>query len=404
MTIRTRRRTTLLGALTAPALALALTACGGSSDSGSDSGKPSAQTSGSGETAEPKVASFPVGKPFGDAVWTARISTPSMGSVIKSRGAPVAVRADRVLVEYQKFNTRAVQAFSDTGEKVWTHKLSEHAQVLFLDKTVAVLEKGESKASGLDKPGQVTKVTLLSQADGSAVSETEIPDTVATNGFATLAYYEGESVRVLSEAGKPLEAPGVSATKDVGLIGEIPFWRDEDRNVTTASWSAGKDLGIDTSDLIESEVQAIDNKQGLMLLSVTSGPRAERTFYGVKADTGKAFEIDCPNARETDSFTDVTTNSPNGQYGVIDSVVLSGTEGRCLGGGEQKDVKLTAVDDNGTAYGTAEENELAVITADGKAEVSQLPGGASAPIGVMKGDIAVHWNQSAGILSGNPIK
>lgn len=66
---------------------------------------------------------------------------------------------------------------------------------------------------------------------------------------------------------------------------------------------------------------------------------------------------------------------------------------------------LTAVTDDGTAYGRASEGDLVVAPADGGGpETLALPDGANPPIGFLEGNLAVHYDAGQGIMTANLVK
>lgn len=401
-------------------LTAGLTACGGEgSTDGAEAGTSTTNESPAEETAEPAqpaVESFPVGEPFGQAVWSVDI-----GEGEKT----VFVRPDRVFVDNLNLDTRTIHAYTSEGAEAWTYELSGHeypenAKIGVFDETVAVLEQVETEASGLDLAGTATRLTALSQEDGSVVAEEEISgDAFSINSFGSIVYWgEGEdTLSFVTETGEivDVEAPDAQPNK-AGLVNGIPFWIDRSNHVNTASWSSREDLGLDQSEFIGAEVLAVDNRQGLLVLQVSSGVGVDLSYYGVRAETGEvAYELSCPGYSHSDSQADIARNSPNGEYGVLESVWVSADEGQCFGGEDgQRSIELIAVDDNGTAYGDAApgssgSEELVVIPAGGEPEVSEGP----TPVGIMNGDIAVHVNGSrtegtaftgATTISGNPIE
>lgn len=414
-------RTTTRAAAAAVVIALTagLAACSGEeSTDGAEAGTSTTNESPAEETADPTqptVASFPVGEPFGQAVWSVDV-----GAGDKT----VFVRPDRVFVDNLNLDTRTIHAYTSEGEEAWTYELPDHeypenAEIGVLDETVAVLEEVETEASGLDTASTVTRLTALSQEDGSVVAEEEIPsDVLSINGFGSIVYW-GESddtLNFVTETGEivDVEAPNAQPDK-AGFVNGIPFWIDRANHVNTASWSSREDLGLDQSEFIGAEVLAVDNRQGLLVLQVSSGPQVDLSYYGVRAETGEvAYELSCPGHSHSDSQTNIARNSPNGEYGVLESIWMSADDGQCFGGEDgQRSIELIAVDDNGTAYGDVlghgESDELVVIRAGGEPEVSEAP----APVGIMNGDIAVHINGSrtegtaftgATTITGNPIE
>lgn len=411
MTTRTAVTTAVL------TLTAGLTACGGEGGTdGAETETSTANRSPAEETTEPTVASFPVGEPFGQAVWSV-----DLGAGDKT----VFVRPDRVFVDNLNLTTRTIHAYTPEGEEAWTYELPDHeypenAEIGVFEETVVVLEEVEAEASGLDIASTVSKLTALSQEDGSIVAEEEIPsDALSINAFESIVQWgeREDTLDFVTETGEIInvEAPNAQPDK-AGLVNGIPFWIDRSNHLNTASWSSREDLGLDQSEFIGAEVDAVDHRRGLLVVEVTSGLGVERSYHVVRAETGEVtHELSCPGHSHSDSQTNVARNSPNGEYGVLESVWLAADGGQCFGGESgQRSIELIAVDDSGTAYGDAApgrsgSNELVVIPAEGEPEVVEGP----TPVGVMNGGIAVHVNGTRGegtaftgatTITGNPIE
>ena len=388
-----------------------LTACGAADPEGGSSAKRTAKP------AEESVRGFPVGAPFGEAEWSIK-ADPSIDTTVD-------VRPDRLIVTTGSADTSAetqtVRAYTNKGEQAWTYKVPQSAQLGVLDRTVAVLAKSEDKGSGLDKPHAVGKLTLLSQEDGSVVKEIDIPDGTATiNEFGSIAFYGDSGLSFVDEDSKITTVKAERAgLNDGGLVAGVPFWLSKNNSASpnvlnSESWTLTEVPGIAQKDIFEMSVLAVDNKLGLIVVQVGHGATAERSYFAVQAKTGKvAYALDCPGYSHSDSSTNTSRNSPNGQYGVLESLWLSESKGQCFGGGEQKSVELFAVGDDGTAYGdsalgTGQGNELVVVPAGGEPKVSHAP----TPVGVMNGGIAIHVDGlraegttfRGSMITGNPIK
>lgn len=401
MTINTARSKKLLVipvALAATAM-LTLSACG-SSDPAADT-KPAVQdklTEDRQETPEPSIKSIPVGEPFGDAVWAINgLHVPSGVRSAIINGKPVKTRGDRLIIETIELDDkRGVLVFDSDGKEVWQRSFDPLAEISVLQEVVAVMEYDTVESGGLDKAEDVGTLTLLSLKDGSTVAELSQQDPIhhLFNEFGQIVLNES----VVTEDGKVHEqtkAPEFGAlflkdgvTAPVELDASIP----------------------ELEDAFDVETRVIAPALGIAVVGITHGPSPEFTYYAVKTKDGSVVnKLDCGDAlfaKHTDSSTNVAYASPNGDYAVLESFWISSSEAKCYT--EQEDVKgaiLTAVDDNGTAYGTTSDSkrELVVITAEGTARVSALPNQASAPIGILDGGIAIHTD-SLGKVTGNPIK
>jgi hypothetical protein len=390
--------------------ALVLGACGGTPDE-SDSDKPTTETTESTEVADAtegaegtettdgaertgsSVEGFPVGKPFGDAAWSIEVSGDTR----------VTVRPDRVIVDTTGLTTRTIRAYTGEGKKAWEREVPgrnpEHVPVWVLDETVAILGEVETEGSGLDEDKTTQVLTLLSQEDGTEVAE---EDSASVDAQGVI--YKDDKSQALTEEGQLVDyEPVETFTINADSVAGIPL-----------------DPSIKTDGFIDAEILAINRRQGMAIFNVTrEAPDMEFAFFGVDTETGKvAYELECQGYKHTDSENNVAESSPNGKYGVHESVWMTATEGKCFGGDYgQKSIEFTAVDDNGTAYGITEVSglaapELVVIPKGGEPEVLEAP----APVGIMNGGIAVHINgkatngnrnetiyQHATLITGNPI-
>lgn len=343
----------------------------------------------------PEIVALPVGDPFGNAAWS-----------VEAGEATLTVTPDRLVA----LDRNTVRTWAADGKEAWTYEAPEStSNISVLQETVAVIAHGQSDGEGLDKVQQILQVTLLSLDDGAIVSEVEVADSeISSHGLAfNLKSAEWGSVGsdgfvVIGEDGSSREIDA-SYAESVKTVDGIPFWSNASE-LQTESWNA-RDLGLGMSD-----VKLIDDSNGLLLLSNTSGKGDTEALSMVKAETGAIlYTVSCPTDRygwgaSGGNDGSVARNSPNGQYGVAARLLFSAATSQCVGGGEQQNVGLTAVDNNGTAYGSSEEGDLVVVSFGGEPKVSPLPAGASAPIGVMNGNIAIHWDQNTGIATGNPIK
>ncbi|GAB3650401.1 hypothetical protein [Glycomyces tarimensis] len=406
MTIRTAGRPTpLIGALAVSLLAF--TACGGGADddaSTPEADGPSVETTT--EAAEAAVAAFPVGEPFGEAVWSVDVGPGE---------STVTVRPDRVVVDRLYPDVaRVIQAYTPDGDEAWTYDLSEHEYpqhipVAVLEETVAILEHAEIEASGLDEAQTVTELTLLSIEDGSVVAEIEFPDSPEFTSFGSIVFHGDDGIGFVTEEGEVIEVEAeYFRVTDAGLVRGAPFWLDKGNNLNTQAGTLSELPGIEQPEISGMDVLAVDHRQGLLAVQVTHGALADLAYYVVAVETGEiVYELSCSDYSHTDGTTDVARNSPNGEYVVHESIWMSATGGRCFGGGDgQRTVELRAVDDDGNAYGAVEgdapSDELVTIPVGGEPEVSDLPEGAPVPSGIMNGDIAVHLSGTT--LTGNPIK
>lgn len=394
-----KKRTATLGSLSIAAT-IALTGCGATDSPITASGADA-------NTSAEKTEGFPVGEPFGEAVWT-------VGDIEQSD--EVAVRGDRLIVRTEEGR---ISGYTSNGDQEWSYDLPEQSNgidVQILNQTVAVLTGGTSEGEGLNETKMVANVVFLSIEDGSLISEAVLPLASADDFPPTQLKGDGA---YLTEDGKLHEFPSnylttfpdVASRSDgsdaiTAVVNGIPIWSDNGgNNLVTESWRDDDHKGP----------SLIDQPRGRLLVS----ERGNSQKYGsvLDAQTGSIlFDIECGDDSQSSNGSSTwanpsggieTVSSPNSQYLISGAIWLSDTEGRCLGGGEgQQDVTLTAVDDAGTAYGMTSEGKLVVVPSNGEHQVSELPetgahGGVS-PFAVMDGDLALHWNGSS--ISANPIK
>ncbi|SFB09255.1 hypothetical protein SAMN05216266_104291 [Amycolatopsis marina] len=345
------------------------------------------------EGAQPGGPSLPVGEPFGDAEWS-----------VAAGEKEVVVTPDRLI----GIDSDNIRAWSAEGDEVWSHDRAEGGTKVWVgNDTIAVSEASVPEASGLDKAQPVLKITLLSIDSGEVVANAEVSNpTSAAGSRSGLAVqiddYSG--FVVVSEDGKTRKIDTTLSNRKplFGEVDGIAFWKDGS-GLHTERWTS-RDL-----DLGSSGVAVVDRALGLLLLENTSGRGEDRDALSmVKADSGDVlYTVSCPKepgiGASGGNIANTAVNSPNGKYGVSAALLYSAEQSQCVGGGEQQKVSLTAVDDNGTGYGLTEKDDLVVVPLGGEPAVSKLPGGASPPIGFMTGNIAVHWNESSGTVTGNAI-
>ena len=383
-------------------VALALTGCaaGGDTPTAPTATTATSSTPNAAPTEEELTPAVPVGASFEDASW----------SVDARSDALVLVTPDRLITDGLVFDgARAITALSSDGEQVWSHEISEGVtDIRALSETVALVERREVKSTGLDKTRLVIVVTLLSLDNGEIVAEVELPDAEIGRHGLTFTIKNpdwgsagSDGFILVTEDGMTQEInPGYA--EDVDAVASIPFWSNSSE-LQTESWNS-RDLGLGMS-----SVMVIDPGQGLLLLQDTSGTGDADTFSMVQAETGAIlYTVSCPTDQygggaSGASGRTTARNSPNGQYSVAGRLTFSATESRCVGGGDQQNVNLTAVDDDGTAYGETADGQLVVVALGVEPQVFELPADAHSPIGVMTGDIAVHRDERTGVVTGNHI-
>lgn len=399
MDSRKNTRTGLAISSIAAIASLALAGCSGDSpDSGSGGGAE--------ETMPEEVVSIPVGEAFREPVWSVQVEAEPIQPLVTGDHVVAIVHG-----EVRAWDAKGTEAWQvpipDKGED------SEPVLRQVSSEVVAVVTTGESEGQGLSESGYAAGVTLINLASGET-EDVEITDEANTPALADsgLAFMlsDGTGV-VVSSSGKKQKIPGIATTSgppndadlDVPLVvvGETPIWAtatgtEAGIGYTTGSWSTG-DLDL-LEHAFSSTIEGVD--QGLGLVIVGSHAR-EHAYAVVDAASGKILsKIDC-----SPSPFGTASDSPNNEYGAVGSLLLSKSEARCVGGDEgEQNVRFTAIADDGTAYGLASEGELVVARADGdEPSTSKLPKGATPPIGILDGNLAVHLDEDNGIVTANPI-
>ena len=383
------QRGTTVAALTALLMVLPLGLSGCSSDDSSSTPASAAESSSRDEQASPtpssspqsgtsadSVQGFPVDDAFGDAEWSVDIDGPSS----------IEVRPDRIIIDTAGGSSdsgpianpnstdRTITALDAKGKEAWSQDFTGVRSIDVLESTVAVEQWVTSEGSGLDKDQDVQTLTLFSLDDGSTVGQVE-GGTVNDSGVVVAG---DRSDKQLTEDGDLVDyvSGGNSLSSEDHLDG-IPL-----------------DPNLQASEGVNAELIASDLSQDLAVLQMTGGAAADIiNYYAVDRKSGEvAYQFDCPNYTHTDGNNDIAHNSPNGEYGVLESLWITSSEATCFGGGDtQETIAFTAVDDHGTGYAAMDyqdpsEQQLVIIPQGDEPEVSDSP----VPIGVMTGDLAIH--------------
>lgn len=355
-----------------------------------------------------EIASIPVGQPFGEAQWSVNVDAPSEQSPLVIGNHVVALSED------------TVKAWSADGTEAWqapTPSAGEGSDVALRQadsNTVAVIATGMSKGEGLAESRYAAHVTLIDITSGKttevdiAGSDVDAPSLSAVGVAFTLP--DGTGV-VITPDGETVDVPDVATTTGppdssevdhlILALGDNAIWAtagggEEETDYATDTWSTGD---LDLLDYTRSSsIVALDPALGLVVVGAHAN---EHAFAFVDAATGDVVsDIECrPN-----TLTSAVT-SPNSKHSVVGPLQLTAHDAQCVGGGEgQQAVTLTAITDDGTAYGRASEGDLVVVPAGGgEAETSALPNGANPPLGFLEGDLAVHYDSDQHILMANPV-
>lgn len=362
------------------------------------------------------TVSLPVAAAFEEPEWGVQLPASSEGKT------PV-VTAERVIM----LDGANVRALDPKGKEAWSaawqgftdaQRGAGSAGFPFLRlasrDVVAVVDGGKAQGSGLERDGYQTRVTLLRVSDGSLVKEVSIPGDeshLPHPGSVGLGFYlAGQSSRAsaVMPDGSVREMPATDGQKVVGAVTIGPYaLAITGESPDTPTGFSGS--GFDSNSLAPSpshtlaRVQAGDGA-GLAVgrFAIPYGAVAWRVF---DASTGKVLgEPNCDPGAST-----VITASPNRTWGVIGPIRLDAAGNpSCIGDKGQKTVTLTAVTDEGRAFGSATQGGSDALFVDlqpnGEVKTSTLPKGAASPIGVMGGNIAIHWDSNDAIVTANKIK
>lgn len=399
------------------ALAVTLTGCS-SGTAEVPSGSP-VQTTVSPSAGLP-AHTLPVAHVFGEPAWGMQIP-PSW-----ERMTPI-VTAQRVIA----LSDATVVAYDTRGEEAWSTEwkpLAEQDRAVgtppvlrqVSPEAVAVIDTGKVEGEGLSTSTYAAQVTLISIGDGALIEEVTVPGSESDTpelaeiglGFAL----PDRSAVIVTPEGEIVEAPAAHA--DARLVGAVSvghhpigLWETGSVN-TLASFGAS---GWSSTDSLPDEKtvngQVFGSDADSLVLgrwnepAAGSGEAGEVAFQVVDAASGQTFgTLECGPA-----VAQPFVVSPSREWKVTGSLRLSPqNEGDCTGGGEgQRTVRFTAVTDAGRAFGLAGQGGSEALFVDSKAgeepETHDLPEGARSPIGVMDGDLAVHWESRTGIITANPL-
>lgn len=399
------------------ALAVTLTGCS-SGTAEVPSGSP-VQTTVSPSAGLP-AHTLPVAHVFGEPAWGMQIP-PSW-----ERMTPI-VTAQRVIA----LSDATVVAYDTRGEEAWSTEwkpLAEQDRAVgtppvlrqVSPEAVAVIDTGKVEGEGLSTSTYAAQVTLISIGDGALIEEVTVPGSESDSpelaeiglGFAL----PDRSAVIVTPEGEIVEAPAAHA--DARLVGAVSvghhpigLWETGSVN-TLASFGAS---GWSSTDSLPDEKtvngQVFGSDADSLVLgrwnepAAGSGEAGEVAFQVVDAASGQTFgTLECGPA-----VAQPFVVSPSREWKVTGSLRLSPqNEGDCTGGGEgQRTVRFTAVTDAGRAFGLAGQGGSEALFVDSKAgeepETHDLPEGARSPIGVMDGDLAVHWESRTGIITANPL-
>lgn len=367
------------------------------------------QTETAPEPTETDFPTLPVGEPFGQASWGVQVV--SAGG---AEGSTPIVTGERLIV----LSGPNVHAYDASGQQVWsaTPEVLEGTAAdpilrLVDDETVALISQGESTGEGLDADGYAARVTLWSLASGDEIATVDVPGTqsdgpdvsrfglafVHPDGHAIVIRPDG-STEELADAGSPSETDSSEWADQIVVVSETVLVRGEDGTYSADGWDTSSTAPADAS---STDIRGVIGSDALVVRWY-SGQGAEGEESGAILDAATG-EVLAPIEGCVPEVAATATASPSGEFAVLDSLLWDGETATCVGGGDsQREVVLTAVSDEGTAYGSAGDSLLAEVPAEGEPTTSDLTDGARPPIGIMGGGLAIHYD-GEGILTANPI-
>ena len=401
------------------AVVTSVTVAACSSSPASEPPPTSASATDSGAPAESAhVPSVPVADRFDAAKWGLLLPT------TENPGPPPIVTAERVVfLEGEK-----VRALGPDGKEVWTGtwdafsaetRLGGGSGYPFLRKVspdvVAVVDGGRAAGEGLDTDSHDVRVALFKIADGSLVKEVVLP---GAQGFAPepgevgLGFLRGGdpegTASVVLPDGQVKELPPVEGqrTARAATIGNTALTITGDHQPVPDGFTGP---GYDSTSLAPSAKHTLASVQASNAENWFVGrfvvPMGEPVYRVFEADSGRLLSE--PNCDPNEA--DAITMSPARSWGVLGPMRLD-SEGNatCFGGEDQRKVRLTAVTDDGRAFGVATQSGADDVLVDvghsGEVSTTELPEGAAPPVGVMSDGLAIHWDPHTATLTANPIK
>lgn len=413
--------------VTAVAAILTLAGCSGQgAPASTDAPTPAAST------ASTPTVTLPVASAFGAPSWGVQLPASSQ------QKRPV-VTAQRVIY----LDGASVKAVDATGKLAWSAQfpafagdaqIKDGAAYPFLRladvETVAVVDGGKAAGSGLSQDRYETRVTLIDVADGHVIKTLVIPGTSSDapkpsavgltvalpDGKGVVAVLADGSTRTLpastSVGGQPRATDG-GATVGSAVISTWESKADGGTPPSSAGFAGPGWTSVSTapsSAFTSASLIAGDAHRLLVGRWVAPGRTAMDpvTVKILVLDAANGKVVAQPSCEPVGQA--VFSSSPDGKHEVIGPMRLDEQgHAQCFGGGAgQKDVALTAVNDSGIAYGTAgaggSDTSFVTVAPDGKVTTEPLSTGESAPIGIMAGEVAVHWDPNRAVITGNTIK
>lgn len=369
-------------------------------------------------------ADLPVSDAFGPALWSAEVTT-----------EPI-LTSDRVVY----VDGEIVRALDSTGEEIWSVSWPDpdlatmqgtypHLRLISPD-TVALLDGGRTEGEGLSTAAFSINVTLIDVEDGQTqtvnlpvqgASDSGMPrpdslgaafalpedDSMGADLIPTAVLASGEVEEGPIPEDEPVRGALGIGDRVLSTWGLLPdgFSGDGWDSISTtpsANHSRAAVLGSDADSLILGvwETTSVsDYDVRYQVLDVSDGSVVAEPECGVPLMMMASRPV-----------LEVMATSPNREWRAIGSLRLDpDLTPECFGGGEaERTVTLTAITDEGRAFGVAEEPGHAStpvqvsIAPDGTVTTHEIPAyGPSSPLGFLEGDLAVHWQSDT--LTVNPL-
>ncbi|WP_026931543.1 hypothetical protein [Glycomyces tenuis] len=358
-----------------------------------------------------------------------------------------------------------IGSYDASGAEAWTEDIepfgnlnddgSVRADFRIVDEqTVAVVQRGESEADGLDAGSYVFRVWLYDVATGLSGEPVDVPGEAAGPGEYGLAFpgsdADGEpstyeTAYTVSATGEVTEHEPIEDTLAGTPVREAPNMTvggtpvfDIEPFVTSSEdgWSEepegdfGTGFGGDGWTSMDvappsvanggtaAEIIAVAGDHHVLVrwfdsTATTDDETAVEVFGLVDVASGELVtELACEGETYTDHFTapDAGTVdvSADGRYFVTQDAVIDSQTGQVHCPESDRSVVLRAVDSQGRAFGDIdvddEDAEAVMVGVDGEATTSPTAAGVYAPVGFLEGDLAVHYDRDAGIVAANQLK
>jgi len=303
--------------------------------------------------------------------------------------------------------TVMLSAVTADGTEIWSQSISGgDLEITQFANTIGVTSTTVEGGTGLDYTRETSSLTLVSKDDGSIVAEVEL----TPNPGAPLSDIQPTGAREVLAV--PISGGGSLIIAEDGTSRSVPFYfngliRDRLGRVIDQDWYMGHTMLVDQ---IASLTLPRANTYILpsdAILAYTPVPGSPEWDTASETEFCATFDIN-----ESSAFWPFqATLSPNGQFGVWRQAWYSNNEIRCFGAGpvpiagqeNEPRIALTAVTDDGTAFGITSNGDFVVVQPGAEPVISPMPEGALPPIGVMSGNIAIHWDPATGAITANPI-